>query len=226
MNTVVLKLKNISKKFHTGQSELTILENVNFELKIGESVALLSPSGTGKSTFLQIAATLEQPSSGEIWIDSQNVSELSDNEKSKLRLSTLGFVYQFHNLLPDFTALENVMIPMLIANTSKTEARLQAEKLLNKVSLNNRFNHLPSELSGGEQQRVAIARALSNNPKIILADEPTGNLDPKTALQIFNLFIQLVHTSNISLIMATHNIELANLLSKRYCIQNCQLISI
>ena len=221
--SAVLNLKNISKKFYISQTELTILENVNFTLNTGESVALLAPSGTGKSTFLQIAATLEQPTSGEIFIDSQNVSKLLDNEKSKLRLSTLGFVYQFHNLLPDFSALENVMMPMLISNTPKYEAKLRANKLLDSVGLTNRLCHLPSELSGGEQQRVAIARALANNPKIILADEPTGNLDPNTALQIFNLFIQLVRTSNTSLIMATHNIELANLLDKSYCIKNCHI---
>lgn len=212
----VLRLTKICKKFTSGNDIITILNNIDFELHEGESVALVAPSGTGKSTLLQICATLDVPTSGVVHINNQNTSKLSDNEKAIIRSKYIGFIYQFHNLLFDFTALENVMIPLLIQGVSRNEAIKTAKYILNKVNLYNRINSMPKYLSGGEQQRVAIARALASNPHLILADEPTGNLDPYTAHQIFDLFMSLVNDLNTSLIMATHNLELARKL--HYCI--------
>ena len=219
----VLQLTKICKKFTSGNDTITILNNIDFELYAGESVALVAPSGTGKSTLLQICATLDVPTSGTVHINNKNTSELSDNEKSNIRSKYIGFIYQFHNLLFDFTALENVMIPLLIQGIPKSETIKMAKYILNKVNLYNRINSMPKYLSGGEQQRVAIARALVSNPHLILADEPTGNLDPYTAHQIFDLFMDLVNDLNTSLIMATHNLELAKELKYCITINNCKL---
>lgn len=212
----ILQLTKICKKFTSGNDTITILNNIDFELNAGESVALVAPSGTGKSTLLQICATLDIPTSGIVHINNKNTSKLSDNEKAIIRSKYIGFIYQFHNLLFDFTTLENVMIPLLIQGISRNEAIKRSKYILNKVNLYNRINSMPKYLSGGEQQRVAIARALVSNPQLILADEPTGNLDPYTAYQIFDLFMNLVNDLNTSLIMATHNLELAEKL--HYCI--------
>ena len=219
----VLQLTKVCKEYKSGNETITVLDNVNLELYSGESVALVAPSGTGKSTLLQICATLDVPTSGIVYINDKNTNELSDNEKSHIRSNCIGFVYQFHNLLPDFTSLENVMIPLLIQGIEVKEATMRAQYMLNKVKLNNKINNMPKYLSGGEQQRVAIARALVSNPKLILADEPTGNLDPYTASQIFYLFMSLVCELNTSLIIATHNLELAKQLQMCITINNCQL---
>lgn len=217
---MILELKNIKMEFKSGDSILRILNNANLSLLEGESVALIGQSGSGKSTLLQIAALLETPTSGEIIIDGKNAFELSDNEKTKLRRETLGFVYQFHNLLPEFNTLENVMIPQMIKGTKRLKAKKNAEKLLEQVGLSHRIFHFPKTLSGGEQQRVAIARALATDPKLIIADEPTGNLDPDTADVVFNLFLRLVNESKTALLMATHNIDLAYKLTRTISISN------
>lgn len=222
----ILRLEKVCKSFTSGQDILSVLSGVNFELGISECVALVAPSGSGKSTFLQIAATLDSPTSGFIWINGQNINELSDDEKSMLRSKYLGFVYQFHNLLPDFTSVENVMIPLLIRGIPKKEAKSRATCLLEQMGLKHRLNHKPSQLSGGEQQRVSISRALINKPKIIFADEPTGNLDPITATKIFELLMHYVTQYQCSLIMATHNLELAKKLNRQITLKEGKIVEI
>ena len=183
-------------------------------MNIGEGVALVGPSGSGKSTLLQIAALLEQPTSGNVIINGLNTKGISDEERTKLRRENLGFVYQFHNLLPEFSALENVMIPQLLRKIPKKEAEQRALDLLNQVELSHRIHQSPKKLSGGEQQRVAIARALANNPTLIIADEPTGNLDPKNSEIVFDLLLNLVKKNGMSVFMATHNMDLATRLDR------------
>ncbi|MBQ9441259.1 MAG: ABC transporter ATP-binding protein [Alphaproteobacteria bacterium] len=219
----VLRLTKVCKKFNSGNETINILNNISFELLEGESIALVAPSGTGKSTLLHVCATLDTPTSGVIHINNKNTSQLSDNEKSNIRSNYIGFVYQFHNLLPDFTVLENVMIPLLIQGLKKKEVIAKAKNILNRVNLYKKINSMPKYLSGGEQQRVAIARALVSNPKLILADEPTGNLDPYTASHIFELFLNIVNDLNTSLIIATHNLELAAKLQNCITINNGKL---
>lgn len=220
---MLLELRDIKMEFKSGDSILKILNNVDFSLYEGESVALIGPSGCGKSTLLQITALLETPTSGTVIINGVDALKLSDNEKTRLRKENLGFIYQFHNLLPEFNVLENVMIPQIIRGMKKSEARKFAENLLEQVGLSHRLSHFPKTLSGGEQQRVAIARALVTNPKLVIADEPTGNLDPDTAEVVFNLFLDLVKENKTALLMATHNIDLARKLSKTVSIENGML---
>ncbi len=222
---MILALKNIKMEFKSGDSILKILNNVNFLLSKGESVALIGPSGCGKSTLLQIAALLETPTSGNVIINGKNASKLPDDEKAKLRRENLGFVYQFHNLLPELNALENVMIPQIIKGIEKSKAKKIAKELLEQVELSHRIFHFPKTLSGGEQQRVAIARALATRPKLIIADEPTGNLDPDTAEIVFDLFVNLVQENNTALFMATHNIDLARKLDKTISILNGSIVN-
>lgn len=222
----ILRLVKVCKNFISGQDTLSVLNGIDFELDYGECVALVAPSGSGKSTFLQIAATLDNPTSGFVWINGQNINELSDDKKSTLRSKYLGFVYQFHNLLPDFTSIENVMLPLLICGVPKNEVKARATCLLEQMGLKHRLNHKPSQLSGGEQQRVSIARALVNKPKIIFADEPTGNLDPITAIKIFDLLMYYVAQYQCGLIMATHNLELAQKLSKQITLKNGKIVEI
>ena len=210
----ILELSNICIKFKSGDGFIEILRNVSFGIGKGESVSLAGQSGAGKSTLLHIAALLEKPDSGEILIKGMNVGNLNDSEKTEIRRNTIGFVYQFHNLLPEFSALENVVIPQLLKNVNKKEAAEKAIALLESVGLAHRMHHLPAKLSGGEQQRAAIARALANDPDIIIADEPTGNLDNKTANVVFELLLNLIATKGMSMLMATHNIDLANALHK------------
>jgi lipoprotein-releasing system ATP-binding protein len=209
MISETLKLDNIFMSFASGETVINVLNNVNITVRKGESVALVGESGTGKSTLLQIAALLEKPSTGSIFVNEVLTNSLTDNEKTKIRRENIGFVYQFHNLLPEFSSVENVMIPQLINRISKNKAKDRAIDLLNSVGLSKRLNHPSKKLSGGERQRVAIARALANNPDIIIADEPTGNLDPMTASVIFNLFLNLTKQEGISVLMATHNLDLA-----------------
>lgn len=220
---MLLELRDIKMEFKSGDSILKILNNVDFSLYEGESVALIGPSGCGKSTLLQITALLETPTSGTVIINGIDALKLSDNEKTRLRKENLGFIYQFHNLLPEFNVLENVMIPQIIRGMKKSKARKFAENLLEQVGLSHRLSHFPKTLSGGEQQRVAIARALVTNPKLVIADEPTGNLDPDTAEVVFNLFLDLVKENKTALLMATHNIDLARKLSKTVSIENGML---
>lgn len=207
--TPTLELKNLRRSFKQGGQTLEVLRGIELDIAKGEVVALIGPSGAGKSTLLQIAGLLEQPSKGEIYLDGLKCSKLSDAMRTSLRRDYLGFVYQYHNLLPDFDAVENVMMPLLIAGVNPKAAREKAEKLLKRLGLGKRLKHRPAELSGGEQQRVAIARALANTPKLLLADEPTGNLDPKTAESVFAELIAIVKETGLSALVATHNMELA-----------------
>jgi len=209
MSDIILSLSNIHKSFTQGKSTLNILNGANLDVKKGEIVALIGPSGSGKSTLLYTAGLLDKIDSGDITIVGKNCNRLSDNAKTKIRLQMMGFVYQQHNLFADFTALENVMLPMLINGKSKKQAKIDAQAKLEKVGLGNRINHKPSELSGGEQQRVAIARALANNPTLLLADEPTGNLDPYNSEVVFEILLNLVHNDNMTAFIATHNPALA-----------------
>ena len=220
----ILSLKNICKSFDQGSQKLEVLRNVNFEIKEGEIVALIGPSGSGKSTLLQISGLLELPTSGSILLNKQDCSKLSDAIRTSLRRDYLGFVYQYHNLLPDFNAVENVMIPQLIAGKNYNEAEERAKWLLDKMKLANRFKHRPAELSGGEQQRVAIARSLANTPKLLLADEPTGNLDPKTSDIVFEALLNIIKETGLSALVATHNMELAKAMDKQVGLKNGQLV--
>lgn len=205
----VLQLKNIRHGFEQGGQRLDILRGVNLEIARGEIVALLGPSGCGKTTLLQIAGLLEHPQSGDVLINGKKSDNASDKLRTALRRTDIGFVYQFHHLLPDFTALENLLLPQYVAGVNKAEAKHRAEKLLESVGLSGRASHYPSQLSGGEQQRVAIARALVNRPALLLADEPTGNLDPQTAEDVFQVLLQTIRSLKIGALVVTHNPELA-----------------
>ena len=204
-----LRLDGIYKTFHQGDRELEILRDVNLQVRPGELIALVGPSGSGKSTLLHIAGLLEQPDGGEVIIDGRPCAGLDDGKRTALRRRTIGFVYQFHHLLPEFSALENLVLPQMIAGTSKAQAAERARSLLDQVGLADRADHRPGRLSGGEQQRVAIARGLANAPAILFADEPTGNLDPHTADGVFAMLLNLVREAGLAALIATHNLELA-----------------
>jgi len=208
MNKEIIKLSKISKKFKSSNKDILVLKNINLRINKGELVSLTGPSGSGKSTLLHIIALLDQPSSGEVFFNNKNFSKSEDTEKDLVRKKGISIIYQQNNLLNDFTALENVMLPLLNNGYSSKEALLKATKFLSLVDLSKRLNHFPSELSGGEQQRVAVARALITEPDIILADEPTGSLDRKTANEIFSLFLKSKN-KNRAILYATHNRELA-----------------
>ena len=204
-----LRLEAIDKTFRQGGKAIEVLQGVSLEVRPGELVALVGPSGSGKSTLLHIAGLLERPDAGEVVIGGQAASALDDNARTGLRRNTIGFVYQYHHLLPEFSALENVILPQMIAGLSKAEARVRAEELLGLVGLSERVEHRPARLSGGEQQRVAIARGLANAPAILFADEPTGNLDPHTAESVFDLLVEMVRGAGLAVLIATHNLEIA-----------------
>ncbi len=223
-NAPTLELKNVYRSFKQGSQTLEVLRGVNLDIEKGEVVALIGPSGSGKSTMLQIAGLLEQPTKGEIYLDGQRCSKLGDSMRTLLRRDYLGFVYQYHNLLADFDATENVMLPQLIAGTPMKQAKEKAECLLKRLGLEKRFKHRPAELSGGEQQRVAIARALANAPKLLLADEPTGNLDPKTSEIVFGELLAIVKETGLSALIATHNFELADRMDRKVKLQEGKLI--
>jgi lipoprotein-releasing system ATP-binding protein len=207
--TITLKLDDVTRHFTQGDETVHVLKGINLTVGQGEIVALVGPSGAGKTTLLQIAGLLELPSTGDVIMAGTHCSSLSDIKRTELRRTYAGFVYQFHHLLPEFTALENVMIPQYINGINPEEASVKAEALLRKLGLGHRLNHRPKKLSGGEQQRVAIARALANDPKLLLADEPTGNLDMHTSDVVFNEMIQLVRETGLSALIATHNLDLA-----------------
>ena len=226
MSSGILQLQNIGMKFQSGDFFIEVLKDVNFSIHVGESVALLGQSGSGKSTLLQIAALLEQPTSGSVIMSGVNIQDTSEEKRTKLRRENLGFVYQFHNLLPEFSALENVMIPQLICGVKQKDAEQKAKNLLEQVELSHRLDKTPKTLSGGEQQRVAIARALANSPNLIIADEPTGNLDPQNAEIIFNLLLEIVQKNKASVLLATHNVELAKKLSRIILLNNGTLSSL
>lgn len=222
----VLELKSVIKSYRQGKQNLEVLTGVNLEIKTGDIIALVGQSGAGKSTMLQIAGLLDKPTSGKVILDGINVSKVSDDIRTNLRRDYVGFVYQYHNLLSDFSALENVMLPMIIANKDKKIARDRACMLLEKMHLTHRLNHRPAELSGGEQQRVAIARALSNSPKLLLADEPTGNLDPNTAEDVFETLLDVIKETGLSALIATHNMELATKMNRQLRLKDGNLTNI
>ena len=209
MTQQTLILDSVTRSFPQGGDQLTVLKHINLVINPGEIVALVGQSGTGKSTLLQIAGLLEAPTSGKVWLNNKDTSLLSDLEKTQLRCHYIGFVYQFHYLLPEFSALENVIIPQLIAGQSMQQAKVRAERFLSSLGLSNRLHHRPKKLSGGEQQRVAIARAMANAPRILLADEPTGNLDYQTSDDVFAEMLKIVRETGLSALIATHNPNLA-----------------
>ena len=207
--SIILDVRNVKKSYRMGKVVVQALRDVSFNVEEGEFLAVLGPSGSGKSTLLHIIGCLDRPDDGEIIIEGKNVLRLSDDELADLRLKKIGFVFQFFNLLPRLTALENVMLPLILAEASDKESYKRAKELLELVGLGGRLNHRPSELSGGEQQRVAIARALINNPKLVLADEPTGNLDTKSGWEIVNLMRRLNEEMKQTFIVVTHDPQIA-----------------
>lgn len=220
MNTALLSCQNITKFYQEGTQQTEVLKQVSFSMQPSELVAIVGSSGSGKSTLLHTLGGLDQPSSGEVFIKGQSLQQMTPNALAKLRNQYLGFVYQFHHLMADFTALENVMMPMLIGQQNKTEAQDRADQILSAVGLQHRISHRPSSLSGGERQRVAIARALVNNPALVLADEPTGNLDHKTTESIFELIQQLNQEKQIAFLLVTHDLNLAEKLNRRLIMQD------
>lgn len=222
----VLELRRVNKKFKQGSQTLEVLKGIDLAVNPGEVVALTGQSGSGKSTLLQIAGLLEQPGSGEVLMNGQKCGKLNDAARTALRLEYVGFVYQYHNLLPDFNALENVMMPQLIAGQKITAVKEKAEWLLGRLGLKERIYHRPAELSGGEQQRVAIARALANTPKLLLADEPTGNLDPHTSDNVFLSLLEVVKETGLSALIATHNMELAGKMDRQLLLKDGKLVDL
>jgi lipoprotein-releasing system ATP-binding protein len=219
----VLELRGICRVFKQGGSSLTVLDGIDFALEPGEIVALVGPSGAGKSTMLHIAGLLERPDAGNVLIGGRDCARLPDDARTLLRRSELGFVYQFHHLLPEFSALENVMLPQMIADVRRRDAAERAALLLDQVGLMARAAHRPARLSGGEQQRVAIARALANGPKILLADEPTGNLDHLTAESVMETLTDLVRRTGLAAVVATHNLALARRLDRTVALEDGRL---
>ena len=216
----ILFLHDVERHYSQGDATLNILNGAELALWPGQSVALVAPSGAGKSTLLHLAGLLEHPDHGEVYIDGRATAILPDAERTRIRRNEIGFVYQSHHLLPEFTALENVLLPQLIRGLGRSEARKRAIELLDYLGLKGRLNHRPAEMSGGEQQRVAIARALANAPRILLADEPTGNLDVRTADHVFAAFTQLVRASGLATIIATHNMDIAARMDRRVTIRD------
>ena len=224
MSDVTLSIQGLVKVFEQGERRLEVLRGADLSVRAGEMVALVGPSGAGKSTLLQICGLLEKPDSGALSIAGEDAAKLSEVKRTALRGRTIGFVYQYHHLLPEFSALENLMIPQLITGTPKAEARERAQSLLADVGLSERAGHRPARLSGGEQQRVAIARALANRPALLLADEPTGNLDPATGDRVFELLIGLVRDKGLAALIATHNPSLADRMDRRLRLEDGRIV--
>jgi lipoprotein-releasing system ATP-binding protein len=222
----VIYLKGIERHYLQGDDRLDILCGAELAVWPGQSVALIAPSGAGKSTLLHIAGLLEHQDAGEVYINDKATSELSEGARTRVRRVELGFVYQMHHLLPEFTALENVMLPQLIRGLSRRESESRARELLGYLGLKDRFGHRPGELSGGEQQRVAIARAVANAPRVLLADEPTGNLDPRTSDRVFSALTQLVQASGLAAIIATHNMDLAARMDRRVTLREGRVVEL
>ncbi len=220
----VLTLRGVGRTYTAGiEQPLEVLKAVDLELRPGEIVGLIGPSGSGKSSLLHAAGLLERPTTGEVMLGAVNASKLNEKARTKLRLSSIGFVYQFHHLLPEFSAQDNVALPLTIAGEPLKSARARADELLIRLGLGARLQHQPAQLSGGEQQRVAIARALANRPKLILADEPTGNLDPATSGSVFQSLFDLVRTEGAAALVATHNMELAGFMDRVFALKDGRL---
>jgi lipoprotein-releasing system ATP-binding protein len=222
----ILKLDGLVRAFRQGQRRVDVLAGASADINAGEAVALVGPSGAGKSTLLHIAGLLETPDAGRVIVNGRDCSGMSDKERTRVRRVEMGFVYQFHQLLPEFSALENVVMPQMIAGKRRKEASARARELLTSLGLAARVDHRPAELSGGEQQRTAIARALANAPRLILADEPTGNLDPHTAEHVFDALIQLIHTTGVAALIATHNLELAGRMDRILRMEDGHLVEV
>jgi lipoprotein-releasing system ATP-binding protein len=219
-----LRLEGIERRYGRGETTIEVLSGAELTLNPGESVALIAPSGAGKSTLLHIAGLLERPDAGEVHVGGAPTAAMSDEKRTAIRRVEIGFVYQFHHLLPEFSALENIVLPQMIAGLSRAEAAARARELLGYLGLAAREKHRPAELSGGEQQRVAIARALANAPRVLLADEPTGNLDPKTADHVFDTLADLAKASRVAALVATHNLDLAARMDRRVTLRDGRLV--
>ena len=224
-NNFVLETKDLCKSYTQGNENYEILKDVNFSLSKGEVLGLIGPSGSGKTSLLNILGMLDTPSSGEVYINGVETSGMKDSQKTKLRGENIGFVFQFHHLFQDFTSLENVMFPLRIQGVNSAIAKQKALYILEKMGLQDRLNNYPSQLSGGEQQRVSIARAIVFNPKILIADEPTGNLDQENAQKVFNMLLELVSSYGISIILATHDTNIASQIPKKIKIENKNLVN-
>jgi len=219
-----LELRNVNRSYRQGPERLDVFINAQLKVASGEIVALVGPSGAGKSSLLHIAGLLEAPTSGEVFIAGQNCSKLDDVARTRVRRFGIGFVYQFHHLLPEFSAIENVIMPQLIAGTARAAAAARAAELLERLGMSGRLNHRPAELSGGERQRVAVARALANKPLLLLADEPTGNLDPRTAEQVHEEFVRMIGEEGLGALVATHNLDLARRMMRIVRLENGALV--
>ena len=224
-SNAILHTYDLNRVYEQGGQTLNVLDNINVEVNAGEIVALVGPSGSGKSTFLQTVGLLDKPTSGGLTIGGQNISVNDDKARTLMRRQYIGFVYQFHYLLPEFSALENVVIPQMIAGVKRGVAETRAKDLLAAMNMEHRFHHRPATMSGGEQQRVAIARALANEPKLLLADEPTGNLDPETSEVVFEHLIGLVRQTGIGAIIATHNMQIAARMDRILELKNGKILS-
>jgi lipoprotein-releasing system ATP-binding protein len=222
----VIYLHEIKRQYVQGEQPLVILDGAKLALWAGQSVALVAPSGSGKSTLLHIAGLLETPDEGEVYVAGAPTSQLTDIERTQIRRTDIGFVYQSHRLLPEFSALENVMLPQMIRGLKRSETVKRSTEILSYLGLSERLKHRPAELSGGEQQRVAIARAVANAPRALLADEPTGNLDPNTADHVFQALMQLVKATRVAMLIATHNMALAHRMDRRVSLENGQVVEL
>jgi lipoprotein-releasing system ATP-binding protein len=220
----VLQLVDLRRTFKQGDREIPVLHGASAALYPGEAVALVGPTGAGKSTLLHIAGLLETPDGGQVIVNGYDCAQLGDADRTRMRRGTMGFVYQFHQLLPEFSALENVVIPQMIAGSGKRAAALRAKELLEMMGLGQRLDHRPAQLSGGEQKRTAIARALANHPRLILADEPTGNLDPETSAHVFHELLELIQHTGVAALIATHNLDLARRMHRILRMQNGVLV--
>ena len=223
-STPVLSLRGVARSYPSGGRTLEVLKGADLDIFPGEMIGLIGPSGSGKSSLLHAAGLLEHPNAGEIVIEGRACSKLSERERTRVRLGSIGFVYQFHHLLPELTALENVVLPQRMAGLSRKESVAYAEVLLQRLGLGERLQHQPAQLSGGEQQRVAIARALANRPRLLLADEPTGNLDPATSGSVFQALFDLARLEGVAALIATHNMELAGYMDRVFSIADGHLV--
>lgn len=221
----ILAIRDVHRIYHQGPRKIHVLRGVSADIFKGEAIALVGPSGAGKSSLLHVLGLLDKPDEGNVYLNGNDCSDLTEQERTLMRRSEIGFVYQFHQLLPEFNALENVVIPQMINGRNRSEAINRAKVMLDFLGLSERIHHRPNALSGGEQQRVAIARAIANEPSLLLADEPTGNLDPNTAERVFQQLISLIRQTGLAAIIATHNFELANRMDRVLQLQEGQLFS-